>query len=494
MSEEQHSQTPPQPLVQWVNRDQMCFRTIDVERLVDGEHPARLLWQAVGELDLSRYYQGIESTAERGGRPAHDPQLLISLWIYAYSRGIGSAREIERRCHYDPAFWWLTGMGEVNHHTLSDFRVQCQEELDELFTQVLGAASAEGFITLEQVTLDGTKIQANASGKSFHREATLRGHLEKAQALVEKLGKEEEQENSRGAAESKAKEKVERLKQALKEIKQVQASKKGEEAKCEARVSSSDPEARMMKQNQGGFAPGYNVQISTDSSSGLIVDVETTQAGNDFQQLIPAVERMEERLGEVPQQMLVDTGYVSRENVEAMAEKGIDLLGSLADDAAKARRGEQRYDVSHFSYAAEQDHYVCPAGKILSYAGRQKKDGMWQYKYKARNQDCGECPLKRHCCPENQKHGRSVTRSEESAAMKAFRVKMATEAAQQQYRKRAEVAEFRNLWIKTKLGLRQFHVRGLVKTGIETLWVCLTHNLQHIIRLRRQKTACMTAT
>jgi len=250
----------------------------------------------------------------------------------------------------------------------------------------------------------------------------------------------------------------------------------------------------MMKQNQGGFAPGYNVQISTDSSSGLIVDVETTQAGNDFQQLVPAVERMEERLGEVPQQMLVDTGYVSRENVEAMAEKGIDLLGSLADDAAKARRGEGRYDVSHFSYAAEQDHYVCPAGKILSYAGRQKKDGMWQYKYKARNQDCGECPLKRHCCPENQKHGRSVTRSEESAAMKAFRVKMATEAAQQQYRKRAEVAEFRNLWIKTKLGLRQFHVRGLVKTGIETLWVCLTHNLQHLIRLRRQKTAWMTPT
>lgn len=191
--------------------------------------------------------------------------------------------------------------------------------------------------------------------------------------------------------------------------------------------------------------------------------------------------------------MLVDSGYVSRENVDAMAAKGIDLLGSLADDAAKANRGE-RYDLSHFRYDAEQDHYVCPVGKLLNYEGKQKKDGMLQYKYKARNQDCLECPWKMHCCPENKKNGRSVTRTEESAAMKAFRVKMATEAAQQQYRKRAAVAEFRNLWIKTKLGLRQFHVRGLIKSGTETLWVCFTHNLQHLILLRRQKAASLATT
>src|ERR1051326_2670160 len=489
MSEEHQGEAAEQRLVDWVNREQMCFRTIDVERLVGDEHPARLLWEAVGQLDLSHYYQEIGSSGEKGGRPAKEPRLLISLWLYAYSLGIGSAREIERRCHYDPAFWWLTGMKEVNHHTLSDFRVQEKEYVDKLFSQVLAAASAEGFITLEQVTLDGTKIQAHASGKSFHREATLREHLEKAQALVEKLGQEEEQENSNAAKQSKVREKAARLQQALEEMKQLQESEKDEKEKEETRVSSTDPEARIMRQSNGGRGPSYNVQISADTKSGLIVDVETTQAGNDFQQLIPAVERMEERLGAVPQQMLVDTGYVSRENVDAMAEKGIDLWGSLANDAAKANRKGERYDASQFRYDAEQDHYVCPAGKLLNYEGKQKKDGMLQYKYKADNQECLGCPLKMHCCPENQKNGRSVTRTEESAAMKAFRAKMATEAAQQQYRKRAAVAEFRNLWIKTKLGLRQFHVRGLIKTGTETLWVCLTHNLQHLILLRRQKVA-----
>ena len=495
MSEELKSAATPAPLIKAVNRAQMCFRTVEVERLVDADHPSRLLWEIIGKLDLSRYYAGVKSNEEEGGRPGWPPQLLITMWVYAYSVGIGAAREIERRCEYDPAFWWLTGMEKVNHHTLSDFRMEKKEELDELFAQVLGAASAEGFISLEQVTLDGTKIKANASGKSFHREKTLREHLEKAREVVKQLEAEgEAEEKRRAAAEEKARKKVERLEQALAELKELREGKGREEEKQETRVSSSDPEARVMKQNEGGFAPSYNVQITTDTQHGLIVDVEVTQAGNDFQQLIPAVERVEERFGQAPGQVLVDSGYISRENVEEIAGRNVDLLGSLADDKSKkGERDKDRYPSSMFVYHAEQDHYVCPAGKILSYEGRQSKDGMQQFKYKAKGKDCRSCPLKMQCCPENKKHGRSVTRSEESPAMIAFRAKMVTDAAQAEYRKRGAVAEFRNLWIKTKLGLRQFHVRGLEKVGCETLWACLTHNLQHWIRLRRQKVALAAA-
>lgn len=490
MSEEIKSAAPV-PLIQAVNRAQMCFRTVDVERLVDADHPARLLWEIIGRMDLSRYYAGVKSNEEEGGRPARHPQLLITMWVYAYSLGIGAAREIERRCGYDPAFWWLTGMERVNHHTLSDFRMEKKEELDELFAQVLGAASAEGYIRLEQVTLDGTKIKANASGKSFHREKTLREHLEKARQVVKELEEKGETEEKRqAAAEEKAREKIERLERALEELEELRQEKRGEAEKGEVRVSSSDPEARVMKQNEGGFAPSYNVQITADTQHGLIVDVEVTQAGNDFAQLIPAVERMEDHFGKAPGQVLVDSGYISRDNVEEIAHRKVDLLGGLAE--GKGKRGERdsdRYPSTIFVYQAEQDHYVCPAGKILSYEGRQKKDGMQQFKYKAKRKDCQSCPLKMQCCPENKKHGRSVTRSEESPAMIAFRAKMATDAAQAEYRKRGAVAEFRNLWIKAKLGLRQFHVRGLAKVGCETLWACLTHNLQHWIRLRRQKAA-----
>ena len=125
-------------------------------------------------MDLSRFYEDIESSVEEGGRPAFDPQLLISLWVYAYSEGIGSAREVARRCEFDPAFQWLTGLEEVNYHTLADFRVEKQEELDELFTQVLAALSKEGLITLEQVMQDGTKIKALASTRSYQGEGTIR--------------------------------------------------------------------------------------------------------------------------------------------------------------------------------------------------------------------------------------------------------------------------------------------------------------------------------
>src|ERR1700738_4441255 len=176
------------PLIRYVNRQQMSWRAVDVERLIGEDHAARAIWTLVGRLDLSSFYRAIESREEEGGRPAFDPQLLISLWVYAYSQGIGSAREVARRCEYDPGFQWLTGLQEVNYHTLADFRVERQKELDELFTQVLAALSKEGLITLEQVMQDGTKIKALASTRSYRHEDTLREHLARARQLVTEIG------------------------------------------------------------------------------------------------------------------------------------------------------------------------------------------------------------------------------------------------------------------------------------------------------------------
>src|SRR6201997_2148279 len=184
----QENNTNKQPLIRYVNRQQMSWRAVDVEKLIGEDHPARAIWTLVGRLDLSPFYRAIESSAEEGGRPAFDPQLLISLWVYAYSEGIGSAREVARRCEFDPAFQWLTGLEEGNYHTLADFRVEKQQELDELFTQVLAALSKEGLITLEQVMQDGTKIRALASPRSFQWESTIREHWERARRRVAEMG------------------------------------------------------------------------------------------------------------------------------------------------------------------------------------------------------------------------------------------------------------------------------------------------------------------
>jgi len=482
------------PLVKYINRQQMAWSTVDVEQLIDQDHRARVIWELVGKLDLSRFYDAIKSREEKGGCPAHSPQLLISLWVYALTLGINSAREIQRRCEWDPAFRWLTGLEVVNYHTLSDFRVEKQEAADELFSQLLAVLSSEGLVNLEQVTLDGTKIKAQASGKSFRREKTLQEHLEWARQRVKEVESENREEISQRVAKAQQRarrEKQERLELALKELEKVREQKEGEEKK-EARASSSDPEARIMKQSGGGFAPSYNTQISTDTANGIIVDVEVMQAGNDYDQLLPAVERIAERLGKLPQQVVVDGGFIRRENVEGMARKKVDLLGPLADDAGKANRNGARFGAEQFQYDASEDRYVCPAGKHLSYEGKQQKDGRTYYKYKARRQDCRHCVLRRQCCGKNKKHGRSVVRSEESAAMVAFRRKMESAEAKAKYRIRAPMAEFRNCWIKSKLGLWLFHVRGLARVQAEALWVCLTHNLQQWMRWRQQKMGLAT--
>jgi transposase len=250
--------TNKQPLIRHVNRQQMSWRAVDVERLIDEDHPARAIWTLIGRMDLSRFYQGIESSAEEGGRPAFDPQLLISLWVYAYSQGIGSTREVARRCEYDPAFQWLTGLEEVNYHTLTDFRVERHSELDELFTQVLAALSKEGLITLEQVMQDGTKIKALASGRSFHRQGTIQRHLERARQRVAEMGdprNEERSPKTRKAQERARREQQQRLESALEELQKLQQRKSGEKAKNETRVSTSDSQARVMKHSDGGLSP-----------------------------------------------------------------------------------------------------------------------------------------------------------------------------------------------------------------------------------------------
>jgi transposase len=489
----QENTTSKQPLIRYVNRQQMSWRAVDVEKLIGEDHPARAIWALVGRLNLSAFYRAIESSTEEGGRPAFDPQLLISMWVYAYSRGIGSAREVARRCEYDPAFQWLTGLEEVNYHTLADFRVEKQKELDELFTQVLAALSQEGLITLEQVMQDGTKIKAQASTRSYRQEETIREHLEKARRRVAEMGDPRNEETSPKAQQAQARarrEQQERLESALEELQKWQARKSGEKAKRETRVSTSDPQARVMKQSDGGLALSYNAQISTDAAHGLIVGVAVTQEPNDSAQLLPAVDRVEQRLKKKPQQMVADSGYTTRDNIEKMAGREIDFLGTMRfENVPRGANLPNRFPPSAFLYQSERNRYVCPEGKVLHPQGqREKGPGMIYHLYEARAEDCHTCPRKPECCPDNKKHGRSVARLEESPVVIAFRRKMASEKAREQYRRRGRIVEFCHAWIKSKLGLRQFHVRGLAKAQMEMLWACLTYNLQYWIRLRKFST------
>jgi hypothetical protein len=384
-------------------------------------------------------------------------------------------------------------MEVVNHHTLGDFRVDYAKPLDELFAQVLAVLSSEGLIGLEGVVVhDGTKVQASASSKSFHREETLRAHLEAAERRLREMGDPRQEEPSRGEAAQRraAREKVERLKLAVEEVKKVQAAPEGKAEPCERRVSETEPEARLMKESNGGCGPCHNVQISTDPAQGLIVAASVTQAANDQHEMVPAIAEVERQTGQPPQHLVVDEGYTTRENILAAAELGVDLIGSgiEANPQTVARRLEKRgvdpaYYPDKFPYDAATDTYTCPQGKPLALEkSKHDRVGVERKVYKARAQDCRACAFRQLCKP--GRAGRRIHRSRNVPVVAEYVAKMQTQAAQALYRLRAPVAEFSNLWLKAKLGLWQFCVRGLQKVRCEVLWACLTYNIQQWFRLR----------
>jgi hypothetical protein len=170
-----------------------------------------------------------------------------------------------------------------------------------------------------------------------------------------------------------------------------------------------------------------------------------------------------------------------------MAERRVDFLGNLGRDlTGSGITAPHQLPPRAFLYDPETKRLRCPEGKLLLSQGRRnKRPGAIYHRYEARAEDCLSCRRKPECCPGNQRRGRSVMRLEESAMMMAFRQKMASEEAQQQYRRRGRIVEFCHAWIKCKLGLRQFHVRSRIKARAEALWACLTYNLQQWIRLRQ---------
>jgi transposase len=475
-----------------VERGQSVFRTVVIEELIEADHPARAVWEFTGKLDLSAYCAPVKAVEGVAGREPWNVRLLISLWIYAYSRGIGSAREVARRCEYDPAFQWLTGLEKINYHTLAEFRVRHAAALDELFTQTLGVLSAEGLVSLERVMHDGTKIRAFAGVDSFRREERIEAFLKAAREQVSAMGDPREDTTARqNAARERAKrERVERLEAALAELEKLRSDKADAEEKAHARASVTEPQARMMKQGDGGYAPSYNVQLSTEASNRCVVGVGLSQSGSDYRELPAAVERVEEQAGKRPGQVVVDGGFTSRENIEQLAGAGVDLIGSMADRSAQTeaqmrRRGvDEAFYPSAFTYDAKEDCFVCPAGKALRRAGGEKRRGVIQREYRASGADCSACAWKERCCPGTAAKGRAIRRAEESPPVCAFIEKMQTDAAKAAYRQRGAIAEFPNAWIKERIGLRKFRVRGMAKALCETLWASLAYNIAQWIRLR----------
>lgn len=479
--------------VKLVNRAQLRMAQIDVEHLIGEDHPARGIWEVVEELDVSRYEAGIRSRRGEVGRAAWPPRLLIAIWLYGYSRGVTSARELERQMEYEPGLMWLTGMEVINHHTLSDFRIERREELTELFAQMVVVLCHAGLVKMRLVAHDGTKIRAQAGADSFRREGRLKEQLEAARKLVTEDPQADGGANQRqqAARQRARRERMERVESALQEVGKLQAKVQEAEQKSQVRVSSTEAEARRMKQGDNAIAPSYNVQLSTDADSGVIVGVRLSQSPDDSHELPGSLEEIEKNVGRVPERIVADGGYTNRETIQKMAEMGIDFYGSLPDpkqrsEAAMKSHGiDPQFAPHFFILQPETKTAECPAGKQMKYLRCNTKRGDSYETYRAQGADCVACEFQKQCCPKHAEKGRIVSfRGPEIAVLAEFREKMSSAEGQRIYKQRGATAEFPFAEIKERMRLRKFRLFGLGKASLEILWASLAYNVKIWIRVR----------
>ena len=353
------------------HRDQIELQPCDLEALLPPGHAARLVWRFVEGLDLSAFYATIRAREGRAGRPAIDPKILIALWLYATMDGVGSAREVDRLCVSHEAYRWIRGGVSVNYHTLSDFRVGQQAALDALLTQSIAALLHRGMVTLARVAHDGTRVRGSAGVGSFRRGETLAECLRQARKQVERTAHQTEAPvNARAEAAQRqaAADRLARVEEALAQLPAVQAIKDRQPKKkrrTEARVSTTDPDARVMKMADGGYRPAYNVHFATDVDSRVIVGVRTINSGTDQGQLGPMLDAIAHRLGQLPQAQLLDGGFVTKAEITAATHRQVTVYAPPMQRAPATRAPDEPVPGDSPAVAAWRARMATDEGKAI---------------------------------------------------------------------------------------------------------------------------------
>lgn len=415
------------------HRTQVEMQLLSLDQMLPADHRARTVWAFVKALDLEPFYRDLEVTDHLAGRTAIAPEILVGLWLLATLDGIGSARELARRCETDIPYLWMLGTVRVNYHTLSDFRVQHGQRLERLLVDTVAALVEGGIVPLETIAQDGMRVRASAGSSSFRRQPTLEKLQQAAQEHVDRLKQEAESETARlagdarrqAAAERAARERQERLDEALRQheklSQQREQRKKGDGETT--RVSTTDPDARKMKMANGGYDAAYNVQFATDADARVIVGVDVTNAGTDGGELPPMLDKIRKDYGRNPSQALVDSAFATQESVTVAQTGGTQVVSTVPRADQLERHGKD----PHARQRRDTDEYV------------------------------------------------------------KFRARMAEPEYQTLYKSRPSIAEFPNADCRNR-NLRQFRVRGLVKAKAVALWHALAFNFLRLIALEVQIT------
>ena len=423
------------------NRLQVELHPSNLESLLPEGHQARLVWSYVEQQNLKGIYDTIKAREGSAGRSAIAPEILFSLWLYATIDHVGSARELARLAAAHDAYRWICGGVQVNYHSLSDFRIEHGEVLDDPLTDNVAALMTVGVVKLKRAAQDGVRVRASAGAASFRREDKLNDHLKAAREHVQALKLQIEADpgelsRKQAAARTRAaREREERVRAALNCLPEIKEIKRRQGKKAEdARASSTDAEATVMKMGDGGFRPAYNTQFAADCDSQVIIGVDVVSIGSDMGQLAPMVEQVQKRCGCTPEEWLVDGGYAKHEQIDAVSEKTTVYAPVPEPKSTKKTSANSDGD------------------------GDDKADKVVD-KY--------------------------APKASDSEAVAQWRARMATDEAQEIYKLRAATAECVNAQARNR-GLVLLPVRGKAKVKCVALRHALAHNLMRMAKLAPQ--------
>lgn len=454
------------------NRDQLGLLPPSVEEYVGENDPVRVYDALIDCLSMTDL--GIEMSRGQVGNPEYNPKTMLKLLVFGYSYGIKSSRKLERECHHNLSFIWLTGGLRPDHKTIAEFRRKNINALKKVLKQCVKLCVKLDLIDGNALFVDGTKIRANASRYKNHTRDYYEKQLVEIEKRIAKLLEDCEAVDQSESGQKSYVRMNDDLAKAGNTKKKVEEALKSFEGSNRKTINITDPDCALMKSIQGSHA-SYNVQGVVDDKKGLIVHAEAV-GEIDIHQFANQIKQANAEVGNKCEMACADAGYsnsVELEKVEA------DNVKVVVPSRRQALHGEEgQFSKSHFQYDKETDRYTCPEGHKLRYEATHKKTGRRHYKM-ADTKNCQRCQHFGKCT--NSKNGRKIMRLPNEDAKQRFEILY--EQNIEWYEKRKTRCEHPFGHIKRNLKTDAFHLRGKDGVQAETSVLATCFNVSRMITI-----------
>ncbi len=450
-----------------ISRDQLMLLPPSVEDFVPKDAPVR----AINEILSDATLDFLLDSCKGGGAPPYDPRILMKILIFGYSQGIVSSRKLDSALYNDVRYMYIAQMNRPDFRTICRFRCEHESDIEKVFEKTVHLCQELKLVLLKHVSLDGTKIEANVSGKNTFKKERLDNELldiDKKIASILERAKKEDAEEDRLYGDTRGDEMPEELVNAENRKKLLEEAKKKLEESNRTTICLTDPESRVMK-TRAGNRPAYNAQAVVDKEYQIIVAADITSEECDNHQLPVMLEEQERITGQKPECITVDGGYNSKAALEYINEHDLNVYMPIYTDSAESKG---------FRYDESNDEYICPCNMRLTFRSTRIK---YDNTYKIYRHSCSDCPMRNLCCGKKSRV-KEVWRRVNDELQQKMLAKMQTEAAKQTYSQRKQIVEPVHADIKYNKGLWRFVLRGIKGAKTEYLLGCIGHNLGKIIR------------